>query len=126
MSAQPPRSRVEANRQGALAERVAAFILRLKGYRILACRYRIRGGEIDIVARRADTIAFVEVKVRPTLDEARSAIDEIKRRRISRAARTWLASNPWAAPLTWRGDAIFVAPWRFPRHEIAVIELDIG
>jgi len=126
VSAQPPRSRVEANRQGALAERVAAFILRLKGYRILACRYRIRGGEIDIVARRADTIAFVEVKVRPTLDEARSAIDEIKRRRISRAARTWLASNPWAAPLTWRGDAIFVAPWRFPRHEIAVIELDIG
>jgi len=117
---------VEANRQGAVAERLAAFVLRLKGYRILACRYRIRGGEIDIVARRADTIAFVEVKVRPTLDEAREAIDEVKRWRISRAARTWLASNQWAAPLTWRGDAVFVAPWRFPRHEIAVIELDIG
>jgi putative endonuclease len=126
VSERPPRSRVEANRQGALAERLAAFLLRLKGYRILASRYRIRGGEIDIIAHRADTIAFVEVKVRPTLDEARAAIDEIKRRRISRAARTWLASNPWAAPLTWRGDAVFVAPWRFPRHAIAVIELDIG
>jgi putative endonuclease len=94
-------------------------MLRLKGYRILACRYRIRGGEIDIVARRADTIAFVEVKVRPTLDEAREAIDAVKRRRISRAARVWLA-------LTWRGDCVFVAPWRFPRHEIAAMELDIG
>jgi putative endonuclease len=114
-----------ANCQGASAERLAAFVLRLKGYRILACRYRIRGGEIDIVARRADTIAFVEVKVRPTLDEARAAIDAVKRRRISRAARTWLASNPWAAPMTFRGDAVFVAPWRLPRHEIAVVELDI-
>jgi putative endonuclease len=126
VSSRPPRSRAEANRQGALAEQLAVWTLRLKGYRILACRYCIRGGEIDIVARRADTIAFVEVKVRPTLDEAREAIDAVKRRRISRAARVWLAANPWAAPLTWRGDAVFVAPWRFPRHEIAAIELDIG
>ena len=48
----------------------AVVLLRLKGYRVLASRYQIRGGEIDIVARRGDTVAFVEVKVRPTLDEA--------------------------------------------------------
>jgi putative endonuclease len=101
-------------------------ILRLKGYRILACRYRVQGGEIDIVARRADAIAFVEVKVRLTLDESRTAIDFVKRRRISRAAKTWLASNPWAAPLTWRGDAVYIARWRWPRHEIAAFELDLG
>src|SRR5256885_564521 len=83
------------------------LIWRLRGYRILACRYQVRGGEIDIVARHADTVAFVEVKVRPTLDEARTAIDFVKRRRISHAAKTWLASNPWAAPLTWRGDAVY-------------------
>ena len=101
-------------------------MLRLKGYRILAFRYRVRGGEIDIIARRGNTIAFVEVKVRPTLDEARSVIGAVKRRRISRAARVWLAANPWAAPLTWRGDAIFAAPGCWPRHEIAVFELDLG
>ncbi|MCI0468214.1 MAG: YraN family protein [Beijerinckiaceae bacterium] len=122
----PSRNRAGANRLGALAERFAAVALRLKGYSILACRYRVQGGEIDIVARRADTIAFVEVKVRPTLDEARFAISETKRRRISRAAKTWLATNNWAAPLTWRGDAVYVAPWRWPRHEIAAIELDLG
>jgi hypothetical protein len=71
VTVRPPRSRTEANRLDAAAERLAAIALRLKGYRILACRYRVHGGEIDIVARRADTIAFVEVKVRPTLDEAK-------------------------------------------------------
>jgi putative endonuclease len=120
------RTREQAHRQGIFAERIAVVVLRLKGYQILARRYQVRGGEIDIVARRADTIAFVEVKVRPTLDEARTAIDFVKRRRISRAAKTWLASNPWAAPLTWRGDAVYIAPWRWPRHEIAAFELDIG
>lgn len=100
--------------------------LRLKGYRIVERRYRVQGGEIDIVARRGDTIAFVEVKVRASLAEAAMAIDFVKRRRISQAARVWLGANPWAAPLTWRGDAIYVVPWRWPHHEIAAIELDLG
>jgi len=126
MSARSPRNRKKAHGLGILAERFAIVLLRVTGYRILACRYRVQGGEIDIVARRADTIAFVEVKVRPTLGEARTAIDFVKRRRISRAAKTWLASNPWAAPLAWRGDAVYIAPWRWPRHEIAAIHLDLG
>jgi len=54
------------------------------------------------------------------------AIDFVKRRRLSRAARIWLAANPWAAALTLRGDAVFIAPWRWPRHGIAVVELDLG
>jgi putative endonuclease len=35
----------------------------------------------------------------------------------SRAARVWLMRNPWAAGLTLRGDAVFVARGRLPRHE---------
>jgi putative endonuclease len=118
-------ARRAANGQGDLAERAALLLLRLKFYSILARRYNIRGGEIDIVARRGDTIAFVEVKARPSLDEARVAITPEKRRRISRAARVWLAAHPYAAALTLRGDAVFVAPWRWPRHVRAAIELDI-
>jgi putative endonuclease len=91
MNARGPRDRKKAHGLGIFAERAAVLILRLKGYRIRACRYRVRDGEIDIVARRGDAVAFVEVKVRPTLDEARIAIDFVKRRRISRAAKTWLA-----------------------------------
>jgi putative endonuclease len=122
----PPRDRRKAHLRGLVAERLAVVSLRLKGYRILACRYAIRGGEIDIVARRGDTIAFVEVKARQTLDEARIAIGAVKRRRMSRAARVWLTSNPWAAPLTFRGDAVYLAPWTWPRHAIAAVELDLG
>jgi Holliday junction resolvase-like predicted endonuclease len=73
--------------------------LRLKGYRIPACRYRVQGGEIDIVTA-APTRRFVEVKV--ATDEARTAIDFIKRRRIPRGENP--ARFDLAAPLTWRGD----------------------
>jgi putative endonuclease len=114
-----------AHHFGLRAETIAVAWLRLKGYRILDRRYVIKQGELDIVALRGDTIAFVEVKARKTLDDAAIAIDEIKRRRISLAARVWLARNPWSAGWTWRGDAIFIAPWRLPRHLIAAYDLQI-
>ncbi len=110
---------------GLRAETLAAALLRFKFYSILARRYRIREGEVDIVAQRGDVIAFVEVKARPTLDEAATAISFEKRRRLSRAARHWLATHPWAANCTLRGDAIYVAPRRFPRHAIAAVRLDL-
>ena len=110
---------------GLRAEWIAAAWLLLKGYRILARRFSGAGGEIDIVARRGTTIAFVEVKARPALDEAASAIGEVKRRRMSRAARAWLTRNPWAMRATLRGDAVFVAPGRLPRHLPAAYLLDI-
>jgi putative endonuclease len=119
-------SRTDARAFGLHAETIAAALLRAKLYSILDRRYRIREGEVDIVARRGSTIAFVEVKARPTLDEAAIAISPEKRRRISRAARHWIATHPWAVNHVLRGDAIFVAPGRLPRHEIAVVELDLG
>jgi putative endonuclease len=111
---------------GQRAEFFAALYLRCKGYRILARRYSVRGGEIDLIARKASTIAFVEVKYRPTLAVAMIAIDGWKRRRVSRAASVWLATHPWAATFTLRGDAIYLAPHHWPRHVIAAMPLDFG
>ena len=54
------------------------------------------------------------------------SITEEKRRRISRAASQWLASNPWAADHVLRGDAVFIAPRRLPLHVEAAMELDLG
>jgi len=101
---------------GIKAEQVAAMLLRLKGYRILDRRFVVSGGEIDLIAKRGGAIAFVEVKARADMEVAAIAISATKERRIARAARIWLARNPWAASLTLRGDAIFVAPGRLPRH----------
>jgi len=120
------RDRAGALAFGLNAETVAALWLRLKFYRILARRYRIREGEIDIIASRGSTIAFVEVKARPTMDEAVISITAQKRQRMSRAAHHWLARHPWAVNHTLRGDALFIAPRKLPRHAPAAVELDLG
>lgn len=129
MTARRPED-VQARRRGALlfglrAETVAAILLTLKGYSILARRYAASGGEIDLVAMRGRAIAFVEVKARPDLDAAAESISFTKRRRIARAARAWLARNPWAVEFTLRGDAVFVAPGKLPRHVPAAYTLEI-
>jgi putative endonuclease len=118
-------ARQKARIFGLRAERLAVLLLRLKGYSILDCRFNVRGGEIDIVARRGEIIAFVEVKVRQSLDDAFLAIDAAKRRHLSHAVKVWLSGHPWAVAFSLRGDAIYIAPWRWPRHLCAAIELKL-
>lgn len=110
--------------RGRRAELLAALALLLKGYRPLAWRVSIGGGEIDLIVRRGDVVAFVEVKARPTLEEASLSIDARKRRLVSRAVRAWIAREPWSAGLTLRADAVFVAPGRWPRHVVSAFELE--
>ena len=110
---------------GLRAEAAAAVYLRLKGYRILARRFVIHGGEIDIVAFRRDTVAFVEVKGRGDFETAAAAINATKHRRVARAARVWLTRNPWAMTATLRGDAVYVRPWRLPRHAPDAYRLEL-
>ncbi len=115
-----------AHLYGLRAETLATLFLRAKFYRILAQRYRVQGGEIDIIAQRGDTIAFIEVKARADLDAAMTSLTPQKQRRLSRAAAHWLARNPWAAGCTLRGDAVFIAPGEWPRHVEAAVELLLG
>ena len=110
--------------RGIGAERVALLWLMAKGYRPLARRYAASGGEIDLVMRRGGTIAFVEVKARATMEGARASIDGAKRRRVRLAARAWLARHPWAAGLTLRADAVFLAPGAWPAHVEDAFGLD--
>ena len=118
-------SRRVAHLWGLKAETIAAIWLTFKGYSIVARRYSAQGGEIDLIARRGHAIAFVEVKARADIDVAADSISPAKRRRIARAARAWLARNPWAVSFTLRGDAVFVAPGRLPRHAPAAYRLEI-
>ena len=101
---------------GRLAEEFCSWHLRLRGYRILARRFRAPVGEIDIVARRGRTLAIVEVKARERRDAAAEALSIRQRRRIVRAAEAFLRQRPGCAGLEVRFDLMMVAPWRLPVH----------
>ena len=75
--------RQAAEKRGRGAETFAALYLRLKGWRILARRARVPGGEVDIVARRGRTLAFVEVKARGSQESAAFALDRYRLRRVA-------------------------------------------
>jgi putative endonuclease len=105
---------------GHRGERLAAWALRLKGFRILARRYRTPSGEIDLIARRGDLVAIVEVKARPTLEEAMDAVTPHALRRIEAAADLWLARQPDYARLSLRFDLVAVLPRRWPVHVVNI------
>jgi putative endonuclease len=108
--------RIRAYRHGLFAETAAALLLRLKGHRIVARRYKTPVGEIDLVALRGRRLAFVEVKQRRSLDEAGWALPTRARRRIVRAAQYWLSSHPDFAGHDIAFDVVLAAPWAWPRY----------
>ncbi len=105
-------------RLGHHAELLCAWHLRLRGWRILARRYRSPVGEIDIVARRGRLIAFVEVKARRDLMAALESVSERQRLRVRRAAELFVGAHPSLAALDFRFDVMVVSPWSFPHHVI--------
>lgn len=117
MKREPPDGkRLKALRRGALAEYRAAFSLIMKGYRIVAFRYRTKLGEIDIIARKGNLIACVEVKARRSLKDSVFAVSDLSQRRIRAASYLWLAKQPDFVLLSVRYDIISVVAWRWPIH----------
>ena len=114
--------RVAAFRAGISAEARAAAYLMAKGYRILAKRFRSPYGEIDLVARKRNLVAFVEVKARASLDEAAYAVTPRQQARIIAAAQAWLMAHPEHAEFELRFDAVLIAPRRLPRHLLAAFD----
>ena len=85
---------------GDFGERVALVHLEANGYRILATKFRVREGEVDIVAERDGVVAFVEVKTRrgDTMGEAIEAIDGRKAQRLLLTAEAFSQQHPELPP----------------------------
>jgi len=83
-------------RLGEKGEGLAAKFLRQKGYRILEQNYKTRAGEIDIIAMDGDTLVFIEVKTRESLNYGRpfEAVTAYKRKKISNVAMLYLKRLP--------------------------------
>ena len=104
-----------AELRGRRGEGWAAWWLRLQGWRIVGQRLKTPRGEIDLVARRGHTVAFIEVKWRATEAELDRAIDPWRLRRVGAAAEA--VAHRFARPDdTIRIDVLLLAPGRWPRH----------
>lgn len=102
--------------RGVRGEWLAALSLRLRGYSIVERNFRCKSGEIDIIIRKGDQIAFVEVKVRDSENAALDAVGALSRRRITNAANFWISRRRDAHRLSWRFDIVAVVPGHWPRH----------
>lgn len=115
-------ARRKAHDSGIAAENIAAWLLRLKGYSIVAMRYRNHGGEIDLLATRGKTLAVVEVKARKTLADCTQSVPPMKQRKIMRAVEGLMASSGKIAGLAGathrniRFDVIWVVRGIWPQH----------
>jgi len=110
------RHRQQAERSGRFAEWIALWYLRLRGYRLLAWRYKSPMGEVDLVMRRGEVTAFIEVKARNTLDGAVEAVTPWQSKRIAAAARSWMGRDQRAARQACRFDIVAISPYHWPRH----------
>lgn len=103
-------------RLGHYAETLCVWHLRLRGYHILAQRFKTPVGEIDIIARRGGVVAFIEVKARRTRALAMESVSMRQRKRIRRAAEAFLIAQPALTSRDLRFDMMLVTPWAVPTH----------
>jgi putative endonuclease len=98
-------------RLGADGEEAAACFLAARGYVVLARNFRVREGEIDLIARRDRVLAFVEVKTRRgrAFGPPAEAVTRRKQARIRGLARRYLADTESHADIV-RFDVVEVEP----------------
>lgn len=108
--------RIKAEKRGHRSEWLAAWALRLKGWRIVAKRFKTKTGEVDLIARKRELVIMVEVKARSSLIEAMDAVTPTAQRRIEAAGDIWLARQPDYSRLSVRYDLVAVLPRKWPVH----------
>jgi len=110
-------ARAKAYRSGLFAETLTALLLRLKGHRIVAQRYRTPVGEIDLVALKGKRLAFIEVKRRKTKEEAAWMFPPGSDAASSEPPNIgWPASHPDFGGHDIAFDVVLAAPFAWPRY----------
>jgi putative endonuclease len=111
------KNRQKAYARGYVAENLAAFYLRCKGYTIVARRFKKPFGEIDIIARRNNTLIACEVKSRKNLEEALYAVSEKQKRRIKNTLEAFVMERPKFSNYIMRVDVLLVTSfYLLPYH----------
>ncbi len=111
----PAPARREADQRGRAGEAEAAMWLAQQGWRIVAERVKTKAGEIDLIAKRAGLVAFVEVKWRARAASLGDAIDEKRLSRVAKAVE--IVAHDYATDgEDIRIDVILLAPGHKPNH----------
>jgi len=94
---------------GSVGEKIALEFLKGKGYKVIETNFRTPFGELDLVARRGDTLVFVEVKTRTTssLGPPSLSVTWIKKRHIIKSALFYLKRRG-RVDSNWRIDVVSV------------------
>jgi len=79
--------------EGRKAEDHVARWLKFRGWKILEARFKVSEGEVDLIARRKNTIAFVEVKQREKLSVTEDILTQTNITRVMEAAEIWVERN---------------------------------
>ena len=106
------------------AEDVAVLFLERQGYKILHRNFRLRFGEIDIIAYDKDTLCFVEVKARTT-DELGGPLESItyfKQRKLSKLALAYLRREYKSLEVQARFDVVAIALDEQGRETVEIIK----
>ncbi len=110
------RDRKEAEAKGRVAEVIAIALLTAKGYVLIKRRYKSASGEVDLIMRKGDVTAFIEVKARTSHDEAVESVSLRQARRIAAAASHFMAQDEVANSGTCRFDIVAVNSALIPTH----------
>ena len=104
---------------GLFGEAAVANYLREKGYTLLAHGYRCRFGEIDLIAKKRHTLAFVEVKLRSpnSYGLPREAVDTAKQEKLRKTALSYLAENNLDVPARFDVAEVYIAVKETPQIE---------
>ena len=102
--------RTVKQKKGDWGEEKAVELLKDKGYQIVARKFRSKTGEIDVIARKDNVVAFVEVKTRKRVDYGMpcEAVNPAKQRRLKMTAEYYRMVNGWTKGLQPRMDIIEV------------------
>ena len=104
---------------GRRSEIDGASYLRGLGFRVIASGYRIRAGEVDLIAWDGDCLVFIEVKSRRSVAPPEDAVGFRKQQRIIKAAHSYMARYK-LHDRTYRFDilAVTVFPGRAPKFRL--------
>lgn len=102
---------------GIFAEYLSCLLLNIKGYKILERRYKIKQGEIDIIAKKGKFICFIEVKARKQKSD--EVLTSKQRNRITDAAKHYIVRKECYDNYNYRFDLIIYTPPLILKHIIS-------